>query len=53
MSAYKRIGRFSALEKELGTKLLIPPEPQIVGALGAAVVTQKSLGSGKPITGTA
>jgi predicted CoA-substrate-specific enzyme activase len=49
----KNVGMIAALEKELGTKLLIPPDPQIVGALGAALVAQKSLGSGEPITGTA
>jgi predicted CoA-substrate-specific enzyme activase len=46
----KNVGMIAALQKELGTKLLIPPEPQIVGALGAAVVAQKTLGSGEPQT---
>jgi len=34
----KNIGVVRALEKKLGTSLLIPEEPQIVGALGAALV---------------
>lgn len=31
-------GMVRALEKKLGTSLLLPPEPQIVGALGAAII---------------
>lgn len=34
----KNLGVVAALEERLGTKLLVPPEPQIVGALGAAIV---------------
>jgi len=34
----KNIGIISALEKELKVKLVIPPEPQITGALGAALI---------------
>lgn len=34
----KNAGVVRALEKELGTTLLVSPEPQIVGALGAAVL---------------
>lgn len=45
----KNVGMIAALEKELETKLLIPPEPQVVGALGAAVVAEKALKSGEPI----
>ena len=37
----KNVGMVSALEKELKTKLLIPPEPQITGAIGAAMLAQK------------
>ena len=43
----KNIGQRKALEDELGTKLLIPEEPQIVGALGAALFAQKLFGSPK------
>jgi len=39
----KNVGMVAALEKELKTKLLIPPEPQMIGALGAATIAQKSL----------
>lgn len=34
----KNSGVVAALEERLGTKLLVPQEPQIVGALGAAIV---------------
>lgn len=34
----KNIGMVKALEKELGTKIVIPKEPQIIGALGAALL---------------
>ncbi len=33
----KNVGQREALEQELGTKLIVPQEPQIVGALGAAL----------------
>lgn len=33
----KNIGVVRALEKLLGTQIIVPPEPQIVGALGAAL----------------
>jgi len=36
----KNIGVKQALEKELGMSLLVPEEPQIVGALGAALLAQ-------------
>ncbi|MGD0637124.1 MAG: acyl-CoA dehydratase activase [Nitrososphaerales archaeon] len=39
----KNVGMVAALEKELKTKLLIPPEPQIIGAFGAAKIAQRSL----------
>jgi predicted CoA-substrate-specific enzyme activase len=39
----KNVGQRKALEEELGTKLLIPKEPQIVGALGAALFAQRGL----------
>ncbi|MDA4134783.1 MAG: acyl-CoA dehydratase activase [Thaumarchaeota archaeon] len=39
----KNVGMIAALEKELKTKLLIPPEPQIIGAFGAAKIAQRSL----------
>jgi predicted CoA-substrate-specific enzyme activase len=34
----KGIGIVRALEKKLRTSLLLPPEPQLVGALGAAII---------------
>lgn len=34
----KNSGVVAALEERLGARLLVPPEPQIVGALGAAIV---------------
>ena len=37
----KNLGQKKALEEILGLKLLIPKEPQIVGALGAALFAQK------------
>jgi len=37
----KNVGMIAALEKELKTHLLIPPEPQITGAVGAAMLAQK------------
>lgn len=36
----KNIGMKQALEKELGFKLSLPEEPQVVGALGAALFAQ-------------
>ena len=36
----KNLGMRAALEKELGIKLLIPEEPQITGAIGAALRSQ-------------
>ncbi len=36
----KNAGMKSALEKELGVALFVPPEPQITGALGAALTGQ-------------
>lgn len=37
----KNTGVVAALEERLGEKLLVPPEPQIVGALGAAIVAAR------------
>ncbi len=42
----KNVGMVAALQKELRTTLLIPPEPQLVGALGAAILARKALGDG-------
>lgn len=44
----KNVGMVAALEKELKTKLLIGPEPQITGAVGAAMLAEK-ISNGKPI----
>jgi predicted CoA-substrate-specific enzyme activase len=37
----KNVGVRRALEEVLGTTLVIPPEPQIVGALGAAIMASR------------
>lgn len=37
----KNVGMVSALEKELRTELLVPQEPQITGAVGAAILAQR------------
>lgn len=37
----KNIGVVHAIEKKIGAKVLTPPEPQIVGALGAALIAQE------------
>ncbi len=34
----KNVGIKAALEKELSISLYVPPEPQIMGALGAALI---------------
>ena len=34
----KNVGVARALEEKLGVELTVPPEPQIVGAIGAAVI---------------
>jgi predicted CoA-substrate-specific enzyme activase len=39
----KNVGMVAALEKELKTKLVILPEPQIVGAVGAAYIAENAL----------
>ena len=39
----KNIGVKKFLEKELGIELLVPDEPQIIGALGAALIAQMEL----------
>ena len=42
----KNIGVVSCIEQKLGKKLLLPPEPQIVGALGAAHIAMIKHGKG-------
>ena len=41
----KNAGMKAALEKELGVTLYVPSEPQITGALGAAIAAQGSSGT--------
>ncbi len=41
----RNAGMKAALERELGTILYVPPEPQLTGALGAAIAAR-----GKPKT---
>lgn len=43
----KNSGVQKALEKILGVKMRLPPDPQIIGALGAAVIGQERLRRGK------
>lgn len=38
----KNAGVVKALEEELGVKLIVPEEPQIIGALGAALLASES-----------
>jgi predicted CoA-substrate-specific enzyme activase len=40
----KNVGVVNALEQFLGEELLVPPEPQIVGALGAALLARDDNG---------
>ena len=42
----KNAGMKAALEKELGVTLYVPSEPQITGALGAAITAQGSIKQG-------
>jgi predicted CoA-substrate-specific enzyme activase len=37
----KNSGVVAALEERLGTRVLLPEEPQIVGALGAAIIAAR------------
>lgn len=46
----KNVGMVAALEKELKTKLHIPPEPQITGAVGAAMLAQRMTASYSQLT---
>jgi predicted CoA-substrate-specific enzyme activase len=40
----KNVGMGKALEDEIGLEILLPQEPQIVGALGAALLAKAELG---------
>ena len=37
----KNIGMIKSLEEEIGIRIIVPPKPQIVGALGAALIAQE------------
>lgn len=37
----KNVGIIAAFEKQLDTKLLVPDDPQIIGAIGAAAIALK------------
>ncbi|MCK8603696.1 acyl-CoA dehydratase activase [Desulfoferrobacter suflitae] len=39
----KNVGVVKALERALGARLEIPPEPQVVGAIGAALIARERL----------
>ncbi|SNQ61012.1 Activator of (R)-2-hydroxyglutaryl-CoA dehydratase (fragment) [Candidatus Methanoperedens nitroreducens] len=41
--AAKSIAMRKALENSLGVKLAVPEEPQITGALGAAIIAKEGL----------
>jgi len=43
----KNVGFVNSLQRTLGIELLVPEEPEFVGALGAALVPLKSGGNGK------
>lgn len=43
----KNIGVRRAIEQELGMEITIPEEPQIVGAVGAALIAARQAGAGK------
>lgn len=43
----KNIGVIKGLESRIGMKVKVPPDPQIVGALGAALIAQRTLLSSK------
>jgi predicted CoA-substrate-specific enzyme activase len=38
----KNVGVVSAIEEEIGGRLIVPSEPQIIGALGAAILAMES-----------
>jgi len=42
----KNLGVVSRIEEKLGMRALIPPEPQIIGALGAAILAGELAGRG-------
>ncbi len=42
----KNIGVVRAIEEEIGESLVVPPEPQIVGALGAAILAMEEMDAG-------
>lgn len=46
----KNVGIIDALGRELKTQLLIPPEPQLTGALGAALFAQERYQKENPIS---
>jgi benzoyl-CoA reductase subunit D len=43
----KNVGFIDSLKRALGVDLLVPEEPEFVGALGAALLPQKGTGGGK------
>ncbi len=51
------IGLIKSIEDKLGIKLLVPPQPQIIGALGAAIIAKErsksSLAYSSPLNGEA
>ncbi len=42
------VGLVKSVEEKLGVKLLVPPQPQIVNALGAAIIAEERQGSVTP-----
>lgn len=43
----KNIGVVRAIQEEIGETLVVPPEPQIVGALGAAILAMEEMQAGE------
>jgi activator of 2-hydroxyglutaryl-CoA dehydratase len=39
----KNVGMKKALEDEIGSEIIVPQEPQIIGALGAAILAKAEL----------
>ncbi|MBI4303269.1 MAG: 2-hydroxyglutaryl-CoA dehydratase [Chloroflexi bacterium] len=45
----KNAGAVKVLEEQVGMKAYIPPEPQIVGAVGAALIARERARKGQPV----
>ena len=45
----KNVGMVAALEKELKIRMVVPSDPQLAGALGAALLAEKALAEGRHV----